>query len=65
MSFEIGQTVDIKEFRGSHRGWTFTDAYGGIRTGLVTGVDDHCLSVRCDDTGEHIRDVKEHFRPHV
>lgn len=64
MAFEVGQTVQIKEFRGSHRGWTFKDYDGGIRTGLVTEVDRHCLRVRADDTGEHIRDVHEHFRPH-
>lgn len=63
MTFEIGQTVEIKENRGGKR-WTFKDAYGGVRTGLVTRVDKYCLDVRTDDTGEHIRDVVEHFRPH-
>lgn len=61
--FEIGQTVEIKEFRGSHRGWTFEDAEGGVVTGLVTDIDKHCLTVRRDDDLSTIRDVKDHFRP--
>lgn len=56
--FELGQEVEMMEFRGKH--WIWMDP---PRTGLVTKIDGHCLSVRCDDNGQHTRDVLEHFRP--
>ena len=57
---EVGDTVEIKQAVGKGK-WSWVVGKK-IRTGLVTAVDDHCLSVRCDDNGEHIRDVREHFR---
>jgi len=53
---EIGSSVEIKEPQGSGK-WDWTG-----KTGLVTTVDDHCFSVRRDDTGKVERDVREHYR---
>lgn len=56
--FEVGQEVEMMEHRNSN--WVWLDP---PRTGLVTKIDGGCLAVRCDDNGEHTRDVIEHFRP--
>ena len=67
---DIGDTVEIADYHGKKAGWLFQPPRPNekaplppIRTGIITGIDEHCLSVRRDDTGTHIRDVKEHFRP--
>jgi len=53
----VGDTVEIKDSIGSGN-WRWNGA-----TGLVTAVDEYCYSVRRDDDSEHIRDVRDHFRP--
>jgi len=57
--YEVAQTVEIADFKNGK--WRWSEPVP--KTGLVTKVDEHCLSVRRDDTGEHERDVKEHYRP--
>ena len=52
---QVGDTVEIKEFNGGR--WEWSDL-----TGLITESDKYCYSVRRDDNGEHIRDVRHHFR---
>lgn len=54
---EIGDRVEIKEFHGKWK-WVHEKK---TRFGRITGVDEHCYSVRTDD-GEDIRDVHSHFR---
>lgn len=57
----VGDYVDVKEHRGGGR-WTFEAPNNGpITRGHITAVDKHCFSVTTDG-GEHIRDVREHFR---
>lgn len=54
---DVGDTVEIKDAASAGK-WRWRG-----KTGLVVGADNHCLSVRRDDTAEQIRDVRGHFRP--
>ena len=58
---EVGDTVEIKDAHGKGD-WRWRDNNGNVRTGIVVGMDEHCLTVERNDNGVQIRDVRDHFR---